>query len=98
MVPVSSASGAAVDQESCSLAATGQWEFRIVDSNDDFELYNPGTRAVPERDGQQPVRGREADSDDLQHRIGCRMALVPRLLTAAAGRNTSRGLVVFTGL
>jgi len=44
MVPVSSASGTAVDQEPCSLAATGQWEFRIVDSNDDFELYNPGTR------------------------------------------------------
>jgi hypothetical protein len=44
MVPASSASGAPVDQGSCTAtAAAGGWEFRIVDNNFDFELYNRST-------------------------------------------------------
>jgi hypothetical protein len=42
MVPAGSQSGAAVDQEACS-GSTAQWEFRIVDTNYDFQLYNVGT-------------------------------------------------------
>jgi hypothetical protein len=44
MVPASSASGAPVDRGSCTAtAAAGGWEFRIVDNNLDFELYNDTT-------------------------------------------------------
>ena len=43
MQPVSTALGAGIEQETCTTAAIGQWEFRVTDSNYDLELYNPGS-------------------------------------------------------